>query len=1716
MSRVLRLRMAQFIALLFFATAATGQVLHVDQSATGSGDGSTWIDALTSLQDALQQAELGLADEIWIAEGTYSPGTTRESTFLIADGVSVVGGFRGVEASVDDRVVNYHAASPTILDGDWDDNSDFGFGDETSSYKVVTITGNSLLDGVIVQGGNDTRPKGFLDAFGVGGGITVSGSSSSLIEPTIRNTVIRGNFSSSIGAGISAVNAGLIMENVLITGNGGAETQSATVAAASGVTNLGAAQIVHPITMTNVTIAGNGGQSFFDSEAGSAEVLLVAQNSIIYGNGTGLSTGSTLFQDTKATLENTVFESVEKQCPKAGVTCTNVSGADPELRTTDGFLSLQASSIAALDLGDNSAVPAVLATDGANRERIQNGTVDLGWVEGTTAVESTGGSDDPDISVGSASIDFGSVAVGSSGSQTLLISNTGMAALAVSDVTISGTDAGQFSITDGDAPFILGPGENATIGLAFDPASAGEKSAALTIASDDPDEGSVEVALSGTGTTETAPDIAVNTASLDFGSVSTGTSKELTLTVSNQGTASLDASSVSITGTNASLFSVVSGNAPFTVAAGGSRNLTVKFSPATPGSKGATLSIASNDPDESTLEVLLVGDGSGTNNPEISINPTGLSYGIVSVGTSRLLELTVNNQGSSLLTVTSITITGQEASNFSISSGNAPFSVSSGGSRVVGVQFTPATPGAKNATIVINSNDDDEGTINVSLSGEGTDVGQPEITVSPTLLDFEIVDVGSSRSLLVTITNAGDAALNVDDIRFTGPDARMFSFSGTREFSLGPGAGRFISVRFTPTSTGLKTATLAIINNDSDENPVNVQLRGGEGQTVGPDIVASPIPLAFGPVQVGQTSRQTLVLSNAGTQSLSVSSIELSGLNAAAFSIISGQAPLTIASGGSADVVVEYTAASGSAQATMTVKSNDPDEGTVTVPVSGSGVFSGNQPDISVSTTELNFGVVQVEQSATRTLVVNNDGTSELSVTDLQIVGSLIFDYEIVGGDAPFSVAPGASSDITVRFNPSEPRESVATMRVLSNDPDEAQIVVDLVGRGVSTAVQDIAVEPASLGFGVVQVDFDANRTLNVRNLGATLLDVSDITVTGIDASQFSIAGTGAPFGVDGGAERALIVRFAPTSVGTKSAMLNLFSDDPDENPLSVPLSGEGTLEDVSGSTRIQFVHNIADPLAEKMDVYRDGSLWLDNVAFRTATPLAAATPGPAVLALAPSNSSDVLDAWSIFSIEVPEGEALTIVASGVLEPRAFAPNPDGRATNIGLQLQTRSGLFSKRVAPINLFAVHGATDVATVDLVARPKATIADGLTYGETSTPQTLEEGRYQIDVTLSFDQNLVLASYQLDLSDREAANIVLVLSGFADPSENLDGAPLGLMLVFPDGSIEMAPPTGTARIQFIQNIPDPNVARVDLWANSVRVVNDQLYRTATAYTDVTAGFVDFGVAPSSSSSPEEAWATVSSFLEDGEAYIIVVDGVLDPRTFSRNPDGRNTAVNIRLRSGARQEALSPNFVDFIVSHGVLDVGTVDFVVPGFGTFVDGAGYGDVTDYVSLIPGTLGVMVTNSSDQSQVVTTYRLDFSRKEGLSAVLLLSGFREPQFNLNGDPMGLVSVFADGAVRQMAVGTSTESEEVPESTELLSNYPNPFNPTTTITYRLKEAAPVRMEVFNVLGERVAMLLDAVVPAGEHEVSFDASGLPSGMYFYTLSTKGMAQRRMMMLLK
>lgn len=121
------------------------------------------------------------------------------------------------------------------------------------------------------------------------------------------------------------------------------------------------------------------------------------------------------------------------------------------------------------------------------------------------------------------------------------------------------------------------------------------------------------------------------------------------------------------------------------------------------------------------------------------------------------------------------------------------------------------------------------------------------------------------------------------------------------------------------------------------------------------------------------------------------------------------------------------------------------------------------------------------------------------------------------------------------------------------------------------------------------------------------------------------------------------------------------------------------------------------------------------------------------------------------------------------------------------------------------------------------------------------------------------------------------------------------------------------------------------------------------------------------------------------------------------------------------------------------------------------------------------------------------------------------YRLRQVDLDGK-----EVFSSEIVVKLSAVLDVNGRAAPKVYALLQNYPNPFNPATTIRYQLPGRSYVTLRVYDILGREVATLVEATEAPGYRSVSFNAAGLPSGIYFYRLSAGNFRDVKMMMLLR
>ena len=187
-----------------------------------------------------------------------------------------------------------------------------------------------------------------------------------------------------------------------------------------------------------------------------------------------------------------------------------------------------------------------------------------------------------------------------------------------------------------------------------------------------------------------------------------------------------------------------------------------------------------------------------------------------------------------------------------------------------------------------------------------------------------------------------------------------------------------------------------------------------------------------------------------------------------------------------------------------------------------------------------------------------------------------------------------------------------------------------------------------------------------------------------------------------------------------------------------------------------------------------------------------------------------------------------------------------------------------------------------------------------------------------------------------------------------------------------------------------------------------------------------------------------------------------------------------------------------------------------------VEESGEFDITPYVATVPGfgNFKLLIDNEdiSGRRDVTNTGGWQNWTPIAVDDVYLDEGdhILRIEADSDSDPDGWLFSVNYFDITQNTSVSNENVAGIPTTVKLNQNYPNPFNPSTVISYSLPEASDVTLEVYNMLGQRVALLVDDVKQPGQYTVPFNAGNLSSGMYIYKLRADGYVQTRKMMLVK
>jgi hypothetical protein len=763
--------------------------------------------------------------------------------------------------------------------------------------------------------------------------------------------------------------------------------------------------------------------------------------------------------------------------------------------------------------------------------------------------------------VSPASISFGNQVVGQTSLiKSFTLKNVQTTSLAISSIV---APAGGYAIDPSTTcahPGNLAAGATCTVGVTFTPTALGATASgsAVTI-NTNANNSPQKVTVTGTGIAPTA----LSAASVNFGLQVVGqTSPIQSVTLTNyQPTNTLSVNSLSVTaGSPYAIDPSSTCLTPTVVPAGGTCTVAFTFTPTASGAAPSATATVSTNASNSPLSVTLSGSGGVAT----TLSPASVSFGSQVVNTTSATKtLTLKNSQSRSVTITGLVLAApfklDTSSNTTcpISGGTLSGTLNANSSCVIGVQFAPTATGATAGGLITVLDNAPNGPVQTTLSGSGI----APVAASPATLAFgNVPENMTSAAMNITVTNNQSVNLDFTSIKVTvGSPYAIYvptttCVAGTPVL---PGKNCVISVTVSPASLGAISTASVTINDDAPSSPQTVNLTG----TGVLPVAASPNPISFGTLVVGQETTMTTTVTNNLTTPIVIDSVaSFAGgykLDTSSTVTTCQFAPATLAAGQSCKIGIDVTpTATGSTPGTATLTYNASGSATmVNVPISMTG--NAVQP-VVVTPATVNFPTQFVGvQSPSSTVTVKNEQNVSLTIASITVAGTNPNDFSISSNLCPIAPAKlGANSNctLTLAFKPTASGARTATLSVADNATGSPQTVT-LNGTGDAP----VLVSPKSItSFSAKVSQISAYQTVTITNELTTPLTNINFLISGDFEQTSTSCGTTAPYSLAGGASCNVTISFAPTIGGTRSGQLQV-TDSAYTSPQVVNLQGNGT-----------------------------------------------------------------------------------------------------------------------------------------------------------------------------------------------------------------------------------------------------------------------------------------------------------------------------------------------------------------------------------------------------------------------------------------------------------------------------------------------------------------------------------------------------------------------------
>jgi hypothetical protein len=710
---------------------------------------------------------------------------------------------------------------------------------------------------------------------------------------------------------------------------------------------------------------------------------------------------------------------------------------------------------------------------------------------------------------------------------TFTVTNTGGVASGVVGLNVTGTDSTSFVMGTSTCN-TLAAGANCTFNMTFQPTTTGSKSATVTASASPGNSASSTL----TGTALSPPALTMNPTSQGFGSIVTSNSSaDFTFTVTNTGGGTSPTfGAAALSGANANQFVISSdlcnGNA---LAGGGTCQIKAHFSPTVTGPLSATLTATAG-----TLTATSSFTGTGLAPSNLTVAPTSQAFPSTVINqTSADVQFTVTNNGGVTSGTVSVALGGTDVSQFVLGTNNCTATLAPNGTCTFNVHFAPTTSGAKSATATAMASPGGSAVANLS----GTGLTPPAIAISPSPFTYAGTVLNQTTSQVFTVTNTGGGtttAFSASSISQTAPNEYTIPTGGDgcSGNSLPGGGTCTITVNFTPTVAGNKTATLtATAGTLTAQDSLS-------GNGLNPaTLTIMPPSNAYPSTVINQQSADVqFTVTNSGGVASGTVSLAQAGTDPTQFQINSNLCTASLPAGGSCTFNVRFTPNTAGAKSANVTASASPG-GNAVATMTGTGL---TPPALAISPSPYTFpGTVIGTGSATNTFTVTNTGggtSPALAAATLTMAmpanAGFSITQDLCMGN---TLAGGGTCQITVKWAPVVAGANGSTLGVSAGTLSASDT---LNGTGLTPATFAITQNTA---FVTTTIGNTTSANFTLQNTGTQASGVPMFAFSGTNSTEFALgsAGNTCTASLPGNASCTFVVNFSPNSpAGAKSATL--------------------------------------------------------------------------------------------------------------------------------------------------------------------------------------------------------------------------------------------------------------------------------------------------------------------------------------------------------------------------------------------------------------------------------------------------------------------------------------------------------------------------------------------------------------------------------------------------